>query len=158
MPFDVKKFMKTRFTPREEAVDVPDLKDFFEEQDGPQWKVRGLTGQELAKAKEAAEKNRNITAILEALAGGKTREKADSIKKLLGIADGETPADIARRVEALTIGSIEPVCDLELALKLCETCPIEFYLLTNKITELTGKGHVPGKAPPSGRTEGSGQP
>ena len=53
MAFDEKKFMNTKFTPRERDVKVPDMKDFFEPNEKPIFRVRGLTGHELARVHEA---------------------------------------------------------------------------------------------------------
>jgi len=154
MAFDQKLFMKTKFTAREEAVPVPELKAFFGE-DEPVWTVRGLTGVELGLANEAAEKNKNISAILEGLLSQTTKEKTEAVKELIGTT-GKTPQDVAKRLEMLMVGSVDPEVDLEFALKLCECYPIEFFQLTNKITRLTGKGKVPGKLPGSGETQPSG--
>jgi len=152
MGLDKKRFMNARFEPRTAEVPVPALKEYFgEDEENPSWTVRGLEGRELGQAHEAAERNRQISAILEGLLSEDNREKVASIRKMLGLGD-ETPRDIAKRVEMLTLGSVEPECDLELALKLCRAFPIEFYELTNKIVELTGRGHIPGKAKPSGAT------
>jgi hypothetical protein len=38
------------------------------------------------------------------------------------------------------MASVNPTIDKPLAVKLAEQYPIEFYTLTNKITELTGLG------------------
>ena len=155
MAFDAKKFLKEKFTSRTEAVSVPDLAAWFPEGDEPLWTVRGLTGQELGRANEAAEKNRNIAAILEGLVAGGDKEKSQAVKDLLGIGGG-VPQDIAKRLELLAIGSVDPPCTLDLAVKLCEAYPIEFFQLTTKISELTGRGQLPGKQKPSGETAGSG--
>jgi len=156
MGFDSKKFLKTKFVPRTEGVPVPDLREFFPPGESPTWMVRGLTGQEVGRANEASERNRNIAAILEGLAGEAAKEKAEAVKELLGIG-GTTPQDVAKRLEHLTLGSVDPKCTLDLAVRLCETFPIEFFLLTNKIMELTGKGQMPGKQQPSGGMEKSGR-
>lgn len=159
MPFDTRQFMKTKFIPRQEAVPVPDLKEFFTDladKEVPLWTVRGLTGQELGSCNEAAARNKNIGAILEGLADSSRKEKVASIRKLLGI--GETPQDVAKRIEMLLTGSVEPSVDIELAVKLCETFPVEFYQLTTKITQLTGQGHVPGKSKASGNSQRSETP
>ncbi len=150
MGFDAQKFLDARLYPREEWMNVPDLKDYFGKGEKAVWKVRGLTGQELGRANEAAEKAKNIRAILDGILSSTSSEKVDAIKKLVG-ASNETPQDTAKRLEMLVIGSVEPACTWELAVKVCEAFPIEFYQLTNKITELTGKGHVPGKPPASGK-------
>jgi len=155
MSFDAKKFLKTKFTARTEPVPVPDLQTFFAEGEKPVWTVRGLTGQELGRTNEAAEKNRNVAAILEGLISADAKEKAQAVKELLGVG-GSTPADIAKRLECLVIGSVDPPCTLDLAVRLCETFPVEFFQITNVITKLTGQGQLPGKQPPSGGTPKSG--
>ena len=149
MGFNKDIFIHEKFIPREEEIPVPDLKDFFDEGESPVWKVRGLTGVEVARSNEAMERNKNIGAILEGLIARDQREKVESVKKLIGI-DEKVPNDIAKRIELLILGSIEPKIDTQIAVKLCKVFPVEFYEITNKITLLTGRGHVPGKQKASG--------
>jgi hypothetical protein len=149
--FDAKKFLKTKWTPRTEEVPVPDLAAFFPEGAKAVWKVRGLTGQELGRSNEAAERNRNVAAILEGLASGAAKEQTEAVKELLGVG-GSTSQDIAKRLEHLVIGSVDPPCTPDLAIRLCETFPVEFFQITNRIVQLTGQGQMPGKQPPSGET------
>jgi len=155
MSFDAKKFKKTKFQTRTEDVPVKDLSAFFGEGETYVWTVRGLTGQELGRTKEAAARNKNFSAILEALESASKSEKVKGLKKALGV--DEVPQAIAERIEQLVLGSVEPACDTDLALMLCERFPVEFYALTNKILELTGKGMEPGKPKGSGGTPESGQ-
>jgi hypothetical protein len=155
MPFDAKKFNKTKFTHRTEDVPVPDLKEFFPEGEPAVWKVRGLTGQELGRANEAADRNKSIAAILAGLTSGAEKEITEAVKDLVGVG-GQTPADISKRLEHLCLGSVEPVCTHELAVRLCETFPVEFFQITNAIVRLTGQGQMPGKVQPSGKTTASG--
>lgn len=158
MQFDKKAFMKTAFVPRTENVPVPDLKDFFGEGAEPVWIVRGLTGHELGQVNEAKERSRNIEAILSAIVSDKSSDKTDAVKQLIGL-DGSTPADIVRRIEMLKIGSIDPVADQELSVKMCTHFPIEFLQLTNAITRLTGQGaQVKKKLTPSGAAPTSETP
>lgn len=153
--FDSKAFMRTKFAPRIEEVHVPDLAEWYPEGTQPVWKVRGLTGHELGQANEAADRNRSVRAIVEALAGQSDSEKVGAIRNLLGVGT-DAPQDIAKRIEHLTIGSVDPVCSQEMAVRLCESRPVEFYLLTTKILELTGKGKDSGKSKPSGTKVKSG--
>jgi hypothetical protein len=151
MPFDAKKFTKTKFVHRTEDVPVPDLKEFFPEGEKAVWTVRGLTGQELGRANEAADRNKNIAAILSGLTSGAEKEITDAVKDLVGVG-GNTPADISKRLEHLCLGSVEPKCTHDLAVRLCETFPVEFFQITNAIVRLTGQGQLPGKREPSGAT------
>ena len=151
MSFDIKKFKKAKFQTRTEDVKVPDLAAFFGDGEAAVWKVRGLTGQELGRTKEAAAKNKNLSAMVEAIASSSKNEKVQGIKDALGLGD-EIPQDIAERVEQLVTGSIEPGCDTDLALLICERFPVDFYAISNKILRLTGKGMEPGKPNGSGKT------
>jgi hypothetical protein len=58
---------------------------------------------------------------------------------------GDTPGEIAKRVEMLVTGSVTPKIEHATAAKLAENFPIEFLMLTNAITELTGMGFDMGK-------------
>jgi hypothetical protein len=152
MPFDIKQFKTAKFEIREGLVKVPDLAPFFPEGEEAVWKIRGLTGVELGRVNEAAERYRNIGAILEGLISSGAAEKVESIKKLVGMGN-DTPADIVRRMDMLVVASVSPEVDEELAVKLCEKFPVEFFDITNEITKLTGQGHILGKPKPSGETK-----
>ena len=121
MSFDIDKFMTTQFTPREEAVKVAELKSFFNGKKAV-WKVRGLKGVEIARARESTDKNKVVKAVVDGLVSNSERKKADAIKEMLGVGEN-VPNDIAYRVELLVMGSIEPAVDYPLATKLCENFP-----------------------------------
>ena len=152
MSFDTKKFLQTKFEYRTEEVPVNDMKDFFSDDANPVWLVRGLTGQEYARANEAVEKNRVIAAYLEGLISPSDKDKIQSMRGLVGLG-GKVPNEIAKRIELLVMGSVDPIVNNDLALKICTNFPVEFYDITNKITALTGLGHVPGKQNASGKTQ-----
>lgn len=145
--FDKKKFKAAKLKPRTLDVHVPSLSDFFDKGKAI-WTIKGLTGQEIGYTKEAAAKNKNLTAIVDAIAGSQ-KEKVQGIKDALGI--GKIPDDIAQRVAQLEMGSVNPKCDTDMAVRLCEHFPVEFYNLTNEILKLTGQGSEPGK--PKGSTQ-----
>jgi hypothetical protein len=139
MPFDIKKFAKAELIPRTRAVPLPDLKDYFAAGEEPVWTVRNLTGHELGKVNEAIDKNKAVAAVLEGIVSKIAKDKVDAIKASLGL-DESTPNDIARRLEMLTLASVDPAIGHEVSVKLCEHFPAEFFALTNAITELTGQG------------------
>ena len=143
MGFKATDFKKARLSPRTETLPLPDLADWF---DGtPEWTVKGLNGNELARCKEKAARNRKtITAIIEALSTERTEDAVSAVKTLTGT-DGAVPMSVALRLELLMAGSVEPACDIELAAKLNMAHPAEFQLLTTTIMRLTGLGHAPGK-------------
>ena len=155
MGFDLGKFSGSKFEPRQETITLSDLRSFFGEGEQPEFTVRGLTGHELGRVHEAMEKNKNIAGILEGLVSPDQKEKITALKSALGLSD-QTPDDIVRRIALLVAGSVNPKLDQESAVKFCRVFPVEFFQLTNKITELTGQGHVLGKPKPSGETSLSG--
>lgn len=146
MSFDKKAFMKTQFEPRVESVPVPDLKLFFSDGTEPLWKVRNLTGHELGKVNEAAERNKAIASIMDGIMSTDAKDKVDAIKAAIGL-DDTTPTDIVRRQEMLVIASVDPVVDKEFSVKLCMHYPVEFFQLTQAITKLTGQGAEVKKKP-----------
>ena len=154
--------MKAQFQPRTAEVDVISLAQYFEDLTTEQtewlelapmerlklvndggikqtfpWKVRGQTSSEVCRAMEASQNSSRIGNVVDAISANK--DQKDSIKTALGISN-DTPADIIKRLEQLVVCSVDPVIDLPFANKLAESFPIEFYLLTNKIIELTGLG------------------
>ena len=144
MAFDSNKFLQTSFKHRTDPVPVPDLAEFFEEDSKPEWIVRGMTGQEVGRCAEAATKREAINLLVSGLMSTVTKDTVEAAKDVLGVGN-DTPADIAKRIEHLVVASVDPVCTLDLAVRICEIFPVEFYQITNKIMELTGKGQVPGK-------------
>ena len=151
MPFDLKKFQGATFTPREELVEVKDLHEFFPKGEKPFIKVRGLEGQELAQVHEALSKNKNISKLVDGLLSTQSTEMLAAVQEAIGITD-KTPNEIAKRLEMLVIGSVEPKFTMDMAVKFCRVWPIEFYDVTNVISRLTGQGMLPGKSKPSGTT------
>lgn len=151
------KFMGTKYERRQKTVRLPELKGFFPEGQHPDFIVQGLTGPELAKCLDAAKRYKDIAGLIEGILSNVSKEKIDAIKESLGIT-AKVPDEIAKRLEQLILGSVEPKFTQEAATKFCEYYPVEFYTLTNTIVELTGRGHEPGKSKPSGTMKKSEQP
>lgn len=138
MAFKKKEFEKAKMEYRIMDVPVLSMAEWFD--GAAMWKVRGLSGNELGRCNEMAGSRKGLTEILQDLLVKKSEETtADYV-----------PQEVAKRIEYLMAGSVDPVCDLELATKVNETFPIEFRILTQKIIELTGQGQVVGKQTPSG--------
>ena len=152
MAFDKKLFLREKFVPRTDLVPVPELAAYFPDPKDAVWKVRGVSGVEMAECFEAAEKNKKIGAVIDGIASGQSKKTTAAIKEMVG-ASGNTPQDIAKRIAFLVAGSVVPKVDVELAKKLCQTFPIEFYQITTKIIALTGMGHEPGKPKGSGKAK-----
>lgn len=137
MPFDAEKFQQTRFAPRQAAVPVDALAAFFDEGEAPVWTVRGLTATELHRALDAGKRQGSVQAIVEALA--RSGDQAQAVRRALGLT-ADTPGEIAKRIEMLVMGSVQPKIEQPAAVKLAEAFPIEFLALTNEISTLTGQG------------------
>jgi hypothetical protein len=152
MGFDRAAFMKAQWEERisEYPVNDPDLIGFFDKEEKPIWTVRSMTGVEIGKANEAAQKQNISDAVLEGFMSRRSKEVKDAVKGLLGT-DKVVPEDIAKRIEHLMVASVEPKCDLDLALLVCKAKPLFFLQVTNEITRVTGMGMVPGKQKPSGK-------
>ena len=148
--FDTRAFMKQIYTPREGEVSVPALKDYFSEGQKPLWKVRGLTADEVARCNEAGERNTKVEAIVEALTASNKSDVADGVKQLLGVGS-DVHREVAIRLEQCVFGSIDPIIELNIAVKMATVFPMEFYAITNKILKLTGLGQVAGESQPSGK-------
>lgn len=149
---DIAKFLNESLSARTATIEVPELKDFFGKEK-PKWIVKGLTAAELGRANLAADRGQeNLKALVEAMAG--SGDKAEALRKSMGISEDEVPADVSRRIEILTAGSVDPPLGREnrdVAVKLAETFPTVFYNLTNRILSLTGQGAEVGKRKPSGK-------
>jgi len=149
MAFDIEKFSGSEFNYKVLDIKVPTLKEFFEEDEPTIWQVKGLTGHELAKVNEAIKLNKDVGSILSGISSEIHSEKIDAIKETLGIND-TSPGDLVRRISALVFASVAPVITQEIAVKLADSFPTVFYLLTNKIFELTGEGKSLGESKASG--------
>ena len=156
MGFNADGFYKADFKFREERLELPALKEWFAEGEAPAFIVRGLSASELARCEDSKARSRAIGAIMEAVSQpGPQAEQIAELRRTLGLSD-DTPAETRKRVEMLTYGSVEPKLDQTVVVKLAETFPIEFYMLTNLITKLTGQGaESQGKSKPSGEMETS---
>jgi len=138
MAFDSKAFMKAQFEPRTAQLEVPGLASWFGPEEMPVWIVRGQTGNEVAISMDAGNKHKNIDLIINAI--GSSQNQVDELKKALGMAGKATHHEIVKRLEQLVQCSVAPVITMDIAVKLAETRPIEFYQLTNEILRLTGLG------------------
>lgn len=153
MAFDSKRFMKEKFEPRTESVPLPSLASWFGDGDEPVWVIRGLEGAEFARTQEAGAKAVAAGDLAKALAAAAgSKEKVEAIMVAAGLpADmKKQPKDLVIRLEMLAIASVQPAIDLQVAIKLAQAFPIEFFDLTNRIINLTGQGMQPGKSKPSG--------
>ena len=140
------RFRCATLAPRQAVVKVPDLAHFFDEGAPAEWTVRGLTGEEIARANEAAPRSRLVGAAIEAMAStaAAKADQVDALRNLLGHGDN-VPEDLAKRIDHLIFCSVNPAIDREIAVKLFASYPVIAFQLTNKVLELTGLGPDLGK-------------
>lgn len=142
MGFDLERFESAKLEPRRKVVEVDGLAPFFAEGEKPEWTVRGLSASELHQANEASRRQSSFENIVKAMTS--SADQVSTIRKALGLSK-DTPGEIAKRLEMLVMGSVSPVISLPVAVKMAENFPVEFMVLTNDITVLTGQGADLGK-------------
>jgi hypothetical protein len=147
--FDISKFDRATFQPREDEMKLDGLKDFFKGE--PIIKVRGLTINEFSKCKDINSNTKLIQSLSEALFANSGKDIKDNVEKLIGFGDDVAP-DVKYRIQLTLFGLIEPKLERGQIVKLGEAFPTEFFMISNKIVELTGQGQeVMGKPLPSGK-------
>ena len=153
MPFDAKAFAKTKFEPRTAEIRIEELAEWFEP-DPPVFKVRGLSGVELAQAMEGANTAAQRADLAEALMDGALEDKSELIQQAFGLGPG-VPDELIRYHELIIRGTVEPVLTRDISVKLAERFPVDHKALAMKILALTGQGAVKKKPPSSGETPAS---
>lgn len=160
MGFDLKKFEKTKFVERTDTVKIKGepLKAMFADGDTPEFTVRGLTGEEMARCNEAQSRQKKMSDVAEAMAGEGGAERVQAIRESMGLSQGDVPADLARRIEMLCHGCVDPKLDLMAAKKVFKVSTVDGYDLSNKILHLSGQGMQVGERKASGGGGTSAQP
>jgi hypothetical protein len=154
MPFDTRKFSRTKFEPRTAEVEVPALSAFFGDGERPVFVVRGLTFEELARADNAADRSKMMMALVESLAGGKAGDQVSALRDALGYGES-TPTQVVKRHEMFVTGAVDPSITVEVAVKIADAFPIEYKIITDRIVELTGLGKILAAQNASGATPAS---
>jgi len=153
MGFDIEKFRNAKVTPRTNDVAVPQLKGMFGEGEKPIFKVRNITGHELAVCGEAVKSNSQVKSMVEALLSNNAKEKAKAICESLGVQSDNTPDDLVRRINMLRFGCVDPELTNEDSVRIASMFPEVFYDLTNNILKLTHLGADLGELSASGVTK-----
>lgn len=143
MSFDLERFRTLTLTPRQAQVAVPELAPLFGDA-APVWTVRGLTGEELARANDATARVKLYAASVEALMSAANSEQAEALKIIMGV--NEVTENFAKQLDYLTFGSVEPSISRGDAVRLSASHPMITHQLTKKILELTEQGADLGKA------------
>ena len=149
---DTERFMAEKFGDRTEVVPVPELQHWFGEDEKAEWIIRGITAHELALVNNEIAANAGKEKIMQALiGGGKNSEQIDAIRASLNIIklSDNVPEDLCRRQATIVMGSVNPKCNDEMAIKLGLNFPTIYLQLSQKIFALTGLGRV-GESMPCG--------
>lgn len=159
--FDKRKFGAAEFAPRTEEVDLSKsvLADFFPDDEKPVFLVRNLSAPELAMVNDAVVKNKAIGTVLEALQQeGDQAEKVEAMREAIGLSKDKTPDATVKSIEMILIGCVKPALDRQTVVKIGSVAPVEFQILSNTITKLTGQGQeAKVKRKPSGQGKTSRQ-
>lgn len=151
---NIEKFKTMAFEGRTAAVKVPSMSAFFEEGKPAEITVRGLTGVEVAKARQRVSQNAAVGELVDKLLSEKAGVKVQGLKESLGISD-DVPDDTVYRIAVLEAGLVDFEVDQEQCVRMNDAYPEAFYSLTSKILELTGLGKIPmGESNASGMTTG----
>lgn len=155
MPFDAERFNSTKATLRTAKRSIEALRDFFGG-DKPEFELRQLTGEELARCHEAAKINRDTSEIVAGLLSDETPDRVQAVLAAVGRSRGSLPDEHAKRIEMLLLGCQEPRLDRMTVVRIAELFPVDFLLLTNVISGLSGQGALLGESTDSGQTRSSG--
>ena len=154
--FNLEKFEAEGFKARELAVPVPELSAFFDEGAEAVWRIRGLTGAEVARVKDSVQRAKDLDGLIAKLASANAKDKIAAVLEAFGLgADGESD-DYVRRLTLLELGSVVPKVSRHHAVKVSEVAPLAFYRITDEIYTLTGRGKL-GESNASGTIPESGQ-
>lgn len=150
MSFDLDGFEQSDLRARTARVPVPALARWFSDGAPAEFEVRGLSAVDLARAREAKERNRSVADLAAALASAQGSVRVEAIRSSLGVGD-EVPDDFAYRLSLVVSGCVEPHLSQPQAVRLAEHFPVEFYGISNRILELSGEGACVGE--PDGCTQ-----
>lgn len=148
MGFDARAFARADLSPRQQSVPVPELAAWFGEGEAVVFRMRGLSADELARAKDAHANNLRRLGMLDALTGQSRAEVASDVRAALGAEEDKHP-DIAMRQELVHLGTAEPALSEETVALLAERYPLLLYRLSNVVNTLTGQGPEAKKKPNS---------
>ena len=103
--FNLEKFEAEGFKARESAVPVPELSAFFDDGAEAVWRIRGLTGAEVARVKDSVARAKDLDGLVQKLASANAKDKIGAVLEAFGLgADGESD-DYVRRLTLLELGA-----------------------------------------------------
>lgn len=142
MGFDLNRFTSAGLTLRTAEVKTPMLKDFFGEGEEAVFKVRGLTGEEWYAMRQAIADRRDTKALAEKILSG----AGEAIAQAIGDIYADVPEELARRINLVVAGCVEPKLDLPAAVKLFKFYAPQAHLISEEIFRLSGEGATLGES------------
>lgn len=139
MSFDLAEFRRAKFEPRTAEVKVSALAGFFSDGEEPIFLVRGLEAAELQRCLEAKEKQEKIADVITQIA--ENAEAAQKMKEISGGLHKQTPAEVVKGIEMLTVGCVSPELTRTDSVKIAQVSAVEFLILYRRIATLTGEGY-----------------
>jgi hypothetical protein len=140
--FDLNEFRSAVF---EDRIEELELKEFGDSKETLKWKIRALTAEDLAKADEEVQLNRDLNSLINmtvaAVASGQKNDKIDAIREIIGVS-GKVPDVLVKKYAIFELGTVEPKFDRSDTVKFARVYPVEFELISNRIYALTGLGAV----------------
>ena len=106
MAFDIDRFLRDAplLTAPTKKVRVPELKHWFPEGEEPDWEVRGLAGDELARANDVNSRIEILRDAMEVIASAVRSNRGEALKEIMGLSD--VPNDLARHFDHLMYGLV----------------------------------------------------
>lgn len=143
MAFNVNSFNKAKWTHRTATVPVPRLKQFFDENETPEFVVRGLDGSELAKMRDEGERMKTLAELANKFASGGVKE---SITAAIDAINDTDTDETYKSLYAAEYGIVEPKLDRPAVINLMRHQHETFMLIVNKILILSREGSIAGES------------
>jgi hypothetical protein len=124
-----------RFVDRTGEVDGPEVYHIYPD---AKFLVRGLTGVELARAREHVA----LAATVKEDGMDKNRQLLVALQQLISYPGEDAPLSHIMDLQLVTLGAVEPKIDKFLSVQLATNFPTLHSRLAEKIKELTGLGRV----------------
>jgi len=139
--FDIGKFQNTDLQLRTREVPMTALPDkFFPEGAEKKFKVRQLTGNEIAACNEAVNATIQARALVEKIMAGSAKEKAAAICESMGLS-AELKPESVREMNWVHQGIVEPEgFGYDQVVRLHSFYYVDFKQLFNAVISLTGMG------------------
>lgn len=146
--FKIESFKSAKFEPRLKTISVPELADFFPENENAEFVVRNLTSKELALCSQDDNRNQLLETVIKLLNNNAGKKEVDTVLQtvfnLLGITvdDTDIPVDLRHEHAIVFHGLHTPKLDYEIVVKLAQNFPYVFKRCYNEIMNLSAMGNA----------------